>query len=145
VAKTAVIFVIALVFAAAALLHRVPAPPPIAARSLPVHVFARPGIAGSESIPNRFRVGSESIPNRYEDATTHRGRTTSFTQLRTSTAPPAPLVARQLDVTAIPPPTVASRGRDPHPSGHLSRAVGTAAGHTSGALRSAGRAIRSVF
>lgn len=141
-AKAAAIFVIALVLVAAVLLRPVPELARIPARASAVHTVALPGVdRGSESVRRRFRVGSE-----YGDGPTQVAGTNAFTELRTSTpVAEEPLAAHPLPATADAAPIVVSATPDPQRTGHLTRAFETAAQQTSGAFRTAGRALRSVF
>jgi hypothetical protein len=166
VAKSAVIFVIALVLVAAVLLRPAPSdverPVLVPARTLAVHTVALPGAplrttvqsrlrTRSELFPNGFRVDSEPVRSRfrvgseYEYGATQVGGTNAFTELRTSKTAGEPLAGRALAPTADDAPIVSSAPPDARPSRHLTRALDTAAQQTSSAFRTAGRAIRSVF
>ena len=168
-AKAAAIFVIALVLVAAALLRPAPAPAPIPGATVALHAVALPGapvrtpfgvdsepVRGalrtrSESTPNRFRVGSERVQSafrvgsEYEYDSTQGSGADALASGRTPTNVVAPLDGRPLVTTAHAAPTISAGAASADRPGHLSRALDTAADQTSGAFRTAGRAIRSVF
>jgi hypothetical protein len=169
VAKAAAIFVIALVLVAAVLLTPAPVPAPIPGTTLAMHAVALPGVpvrtpfgvdsepvqsaprTRSESTPNRFRVDSEPVQSRfgvgseYEYDSTQGSGADVFASTRTRTNVVAPLDARTLVAAADAAPAISADALSTERRGHLSRAFATAADQTSGAVRTARQALRSVF